>query len=119
MPWRRSPNCLFWRSSRPCTSSPTSRSASARWSTTILDRRRRNRFAARRKPMRLENKVAVVTGAASGIGKEIARTFAREGAKVVIADLNQQGADAAAKELDGAGKRAVGVAMDVSSEQQV
>jgi len=69
--------------------------------------------------MRLKDKVAVVTGAASGIGKEIARTFADEGAKVVIADLNQQGADAAAKELDASGKRAIGVAMDVTSEPQV
>ena len=69
--------------------------------------------------MRLKDKVAVVTGAASGIGKEIARTFAKEGAKIVIADLSQQGADTAAKELDASGKRAVGVAMDVSSEPQV
>jgi 3-hydroxybutyrate dehydrogenase len=69
--------------------------------------------------MRLRDKVAVVTGAASGIGREIARSFAGEGAKIVIADLNQQGADTAAKELDASGKRAVGVAMDVSSEPQV
>lgn len=69
--------------------------------------------------MRLKNKVAVVTGAASGIGKEIARTFAAEGAKVVIADLNQKGADATAKELNGAGKHAIGVAMDVTDEAQV
>jgi len=69
--------------------------------------------------MRLKDKVAVVTGAASGIGKEIARTFAKEGAKIIIADLNQPGADAAAKELDPSGKRAVGVAMDVSNEAQV
>jgi 3-hydroxybutyrate dehydrogenase len=68
--------------------------------------------------MRLQDKVAVVTGAASGIGKEIAHTFAREGAKVVIADLNQAGADAVAAELGGAGK-ALGVAMDVTNEQQV
>ena len=68
--------------------------------------------------MKLQGKVAVVTGAASGIGKEIARTYAREGAKVVIADLNQDGADAVADELGGTGK-ALGVAMDVTSEEQV
>ena len=45
--------------------------------------------------MLLENKVAIVTGAASGIGKDIALLFSREGARVVIADLNQKGADAA------------------------
>ena len=67
--------------------------------------------------MRLLGKVAVVTGAASGIGKEIARAFQREGAKVVIADLNQAGADAAAAELGG--NDAIGVAMDVTSEAEV
>ena len=69
--------------------------------------------------MRLTNRVAVVTGAASGIGKEIARTFLREGAKVAIADLNQAGADATAAELGGPDRRAIGVAMDVTSEAQV
>ena len=68
--------------------------------------------------MRLKDKVAVITGSASGIGKEIARTFVREGAKVVIADLNQKGADATALELGGAGV-ALGVAMDVTNEAQV
>ncbi len=66
--------------------------------------------------MRLQGKVAVVTGAASGIGKEIALVYAREGAKVAIADLNQEGADATAKEL---GSGHIGVAMDVSNEAQV
>jgi 3-hydroxybutyrate dehydrogenase len=69
--------------------------------------------------MRLKDKVAVVTGAASGIGKEIAKTYLREGAKVAIADLNLDAANAAAKELDSTGLRCIGVAMDVSSEQQV
>jgi 3-hydroxybutyrate dehydrogenase len=69
--------------------------------------------------MRLKDKVAVVTGAASGIGKEIARTFVAEGAKVVIADLNQKGADETAKELNGSGRNAIGVAMDVTDEAQV
>jgi 3-hydroxybutyrate dehydrogenase len=68
--------------------------------------------------MRLKDKVAIVTGAASGIGKEIAKAFAREGARVAIADLNQKAADATATELGGAGK-ALGVAMDVTNEQQV
>ncbi len=68
--------------------------------------------------MRLQNKVAVITGAASGIGKEIATLFVNEGAKVVIADLNQAGADATATELGGPSK-AMGVAMDVTNEDQV
>ena len=69
--------------------------------------------------MRLQGKVAIVTGAASGIGKEIARVFAQEGAVVAIADLNGDGANAAAHEIDSAGKRAIGIAMDVTDEKQV
>ena len=69
--------------------------------------------------MRLKDKVAVITGAASGIGKEIAITFAREGGKVVIADLDQKAADATAAELDPTGARVIGVAMDVVNEEQV
>src|ERR1700752_3734295 len=68
--------------------------------------------------MRLKDKVAVVTGAASGIGKEIAVIFAREGAKVAIADLDLKAADATAREIDSTGKRTIGVAMDVANEQQ-
>jgi 3-hydroxybutyrate dehydrogenase len=69
--------------------------------------------------MRLKGKVAVVTGAASGIGKEIARTFVAEGGKGIIADLNQEGADATAEELNGSRKNAAGIAMDVTNEVQV
>ena len=69
--------------------------------------------------MRLQDKVALITGAASGIGKEIARKFLREGAKVAIADLNLDGANAAAKELDKTSRLALGVGMDVANEQQV
>jgi 3-hydroxybutyrate dehydrogenase len=68
--------------------------------------------------VRIKDKVAVVTGAASGIGKEIARTFVREGAKVVIADLNKDGAVATAAERGGDAV-ARGVAMDVTNEAQV
>ena len=69
--------------------------------------------------MKLKDKVCIVTGAASGIGKEIALTFAREGGKVVIADLNQAAARAAADELSASGANAMAVAMDVTDENQV
>jgi 3-hydroxybutyrate dehydrogenase len=69
--------------------------------------------------MKLEDKVAIVTGAASGIGKAIAMRFAQEGAKVAIADLNQAAADAAAAEIGAAGGSAMGVAMDVADEKAV
>jgi 3-hydroxybutyrate dehydrogenase len=67
----------------------------------------------------LEGKVAFITGAASGIGKEIALEFAREGAKIIIADLNQQGADATAAEIEKSGRKAIGIAIDVTDEAQV
>ncbi|CAN5914853.1 3-hydroxybutyrate dehydrogenase [soil metagenome] len=69
--------------------------------------------------MQLKDKVAFITGSASGIGKEIAIVFAKEGAKVVIADLNKEAADATAAELKATGAEAIGVAMDVTNEDQV
>lgn len=69
--------------------------------------------------MKLQNKVCIVTGAASGIGKEIAFTYAREGGKVAIADMNKAAAQAAADEITAAGGTAMAVAMDVTSEDQV
>lgn len=64
--------------------------------------------------MKLRNKVCLVTGAASGLGKAIAARFAQEGARVAIADLNKAQAQAVADEIKG-----LGVAMDVTSEDQV
>jgi len=69
--------------------------------------------------MKLKDKVCIVTGAASGIGKAIATTYAREGGKVVIADMNKAAAQAAADEIGAAGGTAMAVAMDVTSEEQV
>ncbi|MFI4952981.1 MAG: 3-hydroxybutyrate dehydrogenase [Burkholderiales bacterium] len=69
--------------------------------------------------MKLNGKCAIVTGAASGIGREIALTFAREGANVAIADLDKAAADVVAGEIRAAGGRASGVAMDVTNEDAV
>jgi 3-hydroxybutyrate dehydrogenase len=68
---------------------------------------------------RLTGKVAVITGAAGGIGRQIARTFAAAGAKVVIADLDAERARATAAEIDREGAQAIALAMDVTSETQV
>jgi 3-hydroxybutyrate dehydrogenase len=68
---------------------------------------------------RLEGKSAIVTGAASGIGREIARIYAREGAQVAVADLNVDAANVAAAEIRAAGGKAIAVAMDVTSEEGV
>ena len=69
--------------------------------------------------MNMQDKVAVVTGAASGIGKEIAKTYFDHGAKVAIADLNLEAAQAVAREFDPSGDRVLAVAMDVTNEEQV
>ena len=69
--------------------------------------------------MNMQDKVAVVTGAASGIGKEIAKTYFDHGAKVAIADLNLEAAQAVAREFDPSGERVLAVAMDVTNEEQV
>ena len=69
--------------------------------------------------MRLRNRVAVVTGAASGIGQEIARSFAREGARVAIVDINTEGAQRAAAQIMEEGGEAMAVSLDVTHESQV
>jgi 3-hydroxybutyrate dehydrogenase len=69
--------------------------------------------------MRLKDKVAIVTGSASGIGREIAETYAKEGAKVVIADLNLEQANQTAKEISAKHGQAMAVKMDVTNESEV
>ncbi|GAA1810685.1 bifunctional aldolase/short-chain dehydrogenase [Nesterenkonia flava] len=70
------------------------------------------------KPKELATRIALVTGAASGIGKAIAKRLAAEGAVVAIADLNLEKAQETAAEIGGPDK-AIGVAVDVSSEEAV
>jgi 3-hydroxybutyrate dehydrogenase len=69
--------------------------------------------------VKLKNKVAIITGAASGIGKDIAIRFAGEGCKVAIADLKLEAADATANEIRATKGAAMAVAMDVSDEKAV
>ncbi len=69
--------------------------------------------------MEMNDQVAIVTGAASGLGKAIAQRFARAGARVVIADLDRGAAAATAREIDSDPGKAIGIAMDVTDEQAV
>jgi 3-hydroxybutyrate dehydrogenase len=69
--------------------------------------------------MKLAGKVAIVTGAASGIGKAIAQRLGAEGAAVAIADINLAAAATAAAEINAAGGRAIGIGMDVTSDAGV
>ena len=69
--------------------------------------------------MQLQDKVAIITGSASGIGKEIALEYAKEGAKVVIADLSIAAAQATADEINAGGGKAMAVEMNVTDEAAV
>lgn len=69
--------------------------------------------------MRLQDKVAIVTGAASGMGKAIAEAYAREGAKVVVSDLNIEGAEEVAANLKANGAEAFAIKTNVSAEEEV
>ena len=72
-----------------------------------------------RAPMELTGKVAVVTGGASGIGRGMARAFARSGMHVVLADIEQGPLDEVVAELAASGTEAIGVRTDVSQLEQV
>lgn len=69
--------------------------------------------------MRLKDKVAIITGAGSGLGKAGALTFAREGAKVVVADYNEATGQAVVEEIKALGAEAIFVQVDVSNWDQV
>lgn len=69
--------------------------------------------------MKLKDRVAVITGSASGIGRATALEFAKEGARVVVADINSQGASETAKLITAGGGTAVAVEVDVSNADSV
>src|SRR5262245_16501688 len=68
---------------------------------------------------RLEQRIAIVTGAGQGIGRAIARGLAREGASIVIADVNEASANTVKKEIEAAGGSALAIHSDVSTENSV
>jgi len=69
--------------------------------------------------MRLKDKIAIITGAASGIGLAIARKFVSEGAAVVVADLNSDAAIGHASEIEADGGRSIGIAVDITRRADV
>ena len=69
--------------------------------------------------MRLKERIALVTGSASGIGKSIAVTYAREGAGVAVADRNAEGAEQTSEAIRSSGGVSMPVAMDVTDEKSV
>lgn len=69
--------------------------------------------------MKLQNKVAIVTGGAQGMGRAIGLRYAQEGAQVVVADMNLAGAQKVASEISGLGGAAAAVQVDVRNQEQV
>ena len=78
-----------------------------------------NTFIERGNYMKLQNKVAIITGAASGMGKATAKIFAKEGAKVIIADLNEDQINVVVDEIKTESGEATGIICDVSNREQI
>ncbi len=68
--------------------------------------------------MKLENKVAIITGAGSGIGRETALLFAKEGARVVVADINEKTGNEVVEEIGSKGREAFFIRLDTTSSEQ-
>jgi NAD(P)-dependent dehydrogenase (short-subunit alcohol dehydrogenase family) len=69
--------------------------------------------------MRLQDKVAIVTGSGSGLGKAMVKRLAEEGASVVVADINQEAVDTVVRELKETGRTAMGFKVDVTNRSQI
>lgn len=67
----------------------------------------------------LQDRVSIVTGAGSGMGKEIAKIFAEEGSKVVVADINLETAEETLKEIEAEGGQGIAIKVDVSKEEDI
>src|SRR5688572_10010099 len=78
------------------------------------ERERKDRDGYSMRPMLLGKRVGIITGAARGIGRACAEAFLREGASVVIADIDLEAAEAAARAIDPGGKRVIAVRVDVT-----
>lgn len=68
---------------------------------------------------KLQNKVAIITGSGSGIGRQIALTYAKEGASIVVADFNEEGMQQTVTAINEAGGKAAGVKVDVTNEADI
>ncbi len=69
--------------------------------------------------MRLKDKVVLITGGARGIGKSIALLFAQEGAHIAVGDVNVQEAEKTAQEIEGMGRKSLGILLDVTDYAKV
>jgi len=69
--------------------------------------------------LRLKEKVAIITGSAGGLGKTFALTFAREGALIVIIDINQEEINRTVNEIKALGNKCIGFVCDISKQTQV